>query len=524
MQSAKSGRHGLSRSTTFLIWTAIIGTDLSGFSFFTSRGLSNLYGDGIAHVEGARRIFDSLSPGYHQIGTVWLPLFHLLAAPLAISDTLWRSGLAGSLVSAVAFALAAWFVFRLACEINRNVAAGLLALAGFLLSVNLLYLASAPMTEVLSILWAVLMVLFLVRFQQSGRTRTLIAAAGVALLGTLTRYDAWYLLPFATPFVFLASRDAWKNRFWKAMLFGLIAAAGPVAWILHNAYRFHDPFAFYNGPGSAKAIYAHQLATTGFRYPTDGSLWISAHYYIEDLKLVAGPWSLMLAVLGAVVLLLDRKEWRQRAAALLLVAPLPFYIQSLAYSGVALYVPTLFPHSYYNLRYGVEMAPALAVFPSFLVSARLSPERRAGLLVMFMIVLAGQWIGAVWPGVRRIPVVAEAIANTPCKAEAQQDTIRFLRSHYKGGRVLLDADEWLCVMPQVGIPYRDIVEPRDLNRVQRLAAATRNDDVRWIVTESGDAVDQLMRSFPAAFADFKLEDRQSLAEGSYVEIWRRPSL
>src|SRR5574337_608546 len=82
----------------------IVAVAAANLRFFYSRGLSNLYGDGIAHMEGARRIFDSLTPGYAEIGSVWLPLYHLIVSPLAQSDFLWRSGLAGSLVSTVAFA------------------------------------------------------------------------------------------------------------------------------------------------------------------------------------------------------------------------------------------------------------------------------------------------------------------------------------------------------------------------------------------------------------------------------------
>ena len=520
MQNAKSGEPHVSRSTALLIWAAIAVMDVTSLSFFASHGLSNLYGDGMAHVEGARRLFDSLAPGYQQIGTVWLPLFHLLAAPLAINITLWRTGLAGSLISAAAFAVAAWLIFRLGFEMNRNVSAGVLALAGFLLCVSLLYLASAPMTEVPAILWAVLVTFFLFRFQQSGRTAPLLWASIAALLGTLTRYDGWYLLPFATLFVLLSRRDSWTERLQHAVVFCSIAAVGPLLWIVHNAYRFHNPFAFYNGPGSAKAIYVHQLLTTGFAYPTDGSLWISAHYYLEDLRLVLGPWSLILACLGAIVWVLEQEQRRPRAATLLLLVPLPFYVESLAFSSVALYVPTLFPHSYYNLRYGLEMVPALALLPSFLLSNRLAPERRSGLLALLIAVLAGQCVGAVWRGARKIPVVTEAIVNTPCRAKAQQDVVRFLRGRYKGGEVFLDSGEWPCVMPQVGIPYREIVTPRDKSFMAELhsdAVAA----VSWIILERGDSVDNVMESFPDAFKDFAQVDLRHLRDRSYVEILRR---
>src|SRR5437870_13638943 len=104
-------------------WAVILVVALGSLYFFYSRNLSNVYGDGIAHMEGARRLWDSLTPGYPEIGSVWLPLFHLLASPLTLSDRLWRTGLAGSIVSTAAFIATAWSVFRLCLEMNRSAAA-----------------------------------------------------------------------------------------------------------------------------------------------------------------------------------------------------------------------------------------------------------------------------------------------------------------------------------------------------------------------------------------------------------------
>src|SRR5512146_1657730 len=128
------------------VWTAIVTVAGGSLAFFYNRGLTDLYGDALAHMEGARRIFDSLTPGMGAIGSVWLPLFHLLAAPIAINNHLWRTGLAGSLVSIVALCVTAWFLFRLGFEMNGSIAAGLVSLATVLLCPNMLYLASTPMT------------------------------------------------------------------------------------------------------------------------------------------------------------------------------------------------------------------------------------------------------------------------------------------------------------------------------------------------------------------------------------------
>src|SRR5579885_2231868 len=142
---------------------------------------------------GSLYFFDSLTPGYEAIGSVWLPLPHLLAAPLAINDILWRTGLAGSLVSAIAFALTAWLLFRVSLEMNHTLTAAAATLASTLLCLNWLYAATTPLTESLAIFWGVLTVFLLFRFQQSGRIKTLVSAALAAFFGTLTRYDGWYL-------------------------------------------------------------------------------------------------------------------------------------------------------------------------------------------------------------------------------------------------------------------------------------------------------------------------------------------
>ena len=58
----------LSLAAGAAVWTFLILGAAANLAYFYSRGLSNLYGDGIAHVEGARRIFDSLTPFF----TSWL--------------------------------------------------------------------------------------------------------------------------------------------------------------------------------------------------------------------------------------------------------------------------------------------------------------------------------------------------------------------------------------------------------------------------------------------------------------------
>jgi Dolichyl-phosphate-mannose-protein mannosyltransferase len=492
----------------------------TGLYVFYSRGLTNLYGDGIAHMEGARRLFDSLTPGYQEIGTVWLPLYHLLVAPLAINDHLWQTGLAGSIVSEAAVALAGWFIFRISLEMNRSAIAAWVALAGFVLCPSMMYLASTPLTEPMMVFWTVLTIYLLFRYQISGSMAALAGASFAATLGALTRYDGWFLLPFAAVFVFFARRARIEERIRNAFFFCCLAGLGPALWLLHNAIRFGNPIEFYNGPFSAQAIYARQVATTGFRYPTDGSLLLSARYFLADLTLILGPWLLELALLGLAVWALNQRDRARRSAALLFLVPFVFYVQSMAHAAVALYVPTLFPHTYYNLRYGIEMLPAAAIFPSFLITDRLPGKIRRVLLVAILAVILAPFASGFWHGPANLPVIEESVQNTPCKAPNEQALIRFFTQHYDGGRILTTVGEWPCLNPAVGIPFHKTIS--EANReIWRQVRRNPEQWVEWIIRGEDDSVDEMMRARPNPFKNFELVERDKPGKEAWVEIYRR---
>src|SRR2546425_11924305 len=86
---------------------------VNAFLFFLSRDQTYVHIDAIAHVNKARGLFDNFQPGLRNLGTVWLPLPHLLSAPLAAIDPLWRNGAAGSLVSVVCFIGTSVFLFAI---------------------------------------------------------------------------------------------------------------------------------------------------------------------------------------------------------------------------------------------------------------------------------------------------------------------------------------------------------------------------------------------------------------------------
>ena len=55
--------------------------------------------DARAHLVVARRIIDSLTPGWQQVGAVWLPLPHLLNMLPVQIDALYRTGASAIAIS-----------------------------------------------------------------------------------------------------------------------------------------------------------------------------------------------------------------------------------------------------------------------------------------------------------------------------------------------------------------------------------------------------------------------------------------
>src|SRR3954469_15502860 len=110
-------------------------------------GLTLSHYDARGHLIVARRIIDNITPGWQQIGAVWLPLPHLLNAIPVQIDAFYRSGASGVAISIASYALAAaaiaWIVLSLTESIPAAVAASLV----FSLNANVVYLQATPMTE-----------------------------------------------------------------------------------------------------------------------------------------------------------------------------------------------------------------------------------------------------------------------------------------------------------------------------------------------------------------------------------------
>jgi 4-amino-4-deoxy-L-arabinose transferase-like glycosyltransferase len=123
------------------------------------------YGDAVAHLHIARRVFDARQPRLTELGSVWLPLPHLLLLPFVQIYSWWANGWAGVIPSALAYLAACAGIYRLARTGSRPPSA--LALAFFALNPNLLYLQTTAMTEPLFVCEMVWVAVWLVEWRAS---------------------------------------------------------------------------------------------------------------------------------------------------------------------------------------------------------------------------------------------------------------------------------------------------------------------------------------------------------------------
>ncbi|HYA16302.1 MAG TPA: glycosyltransferase family 39 protein [Bryobacteraceae bacterium] len=315
-------------------------------------GCTLWFGDAEAHLNIARRIVDSRSPGLYQIGSVWLPLPHLLMAPLVRKDWYWQTGLAGAIPAAICMTLAATFLFATLRRLFDSAVAAAAGTAVFLLNPNTLYLGSIPMTEPVFFASSLALLYFTVRFHATQGWGAILGASLAAFCGTLTRYDGWALLPVVALFILVAGpRNRFPKRLACAIVFSIIAAAGPFLWLLHNRWFYGDPLYFYRGPYSAIAI------TGAMPYPGKNNWPVAAQYFFEAGRLVAGWPGLLIGAAGLALCLWRRAIW----PVFLLLVPCAFYISSVHGSGTPIFVPTLWPFTHYNTRFALAFLPLVAL-------------------------------------------------------------------------------------------------------------------------------------------------------------------
>jgi len=350
-----------------LVWGLLVLSVVTYWSYYRN-GLGLAYNDARSHLDIGRRVVEGLKPGLAQLGSVWLPLNHILMVPTIWNDWMWHSGLSGAIQSMVGFVITGLVVSWYLKELKVGLLGRLAGVGLFIANLNVLYLQSTAMTELLLIVTMTLGAYELLLWHKDETLLHLIKAGFWIMMSTLVRYDGWFLLVTA---MMLIVRQAWaKSGYKKAegvvVFFMTLAALGIGLWLLWNLLIFKDPLYFAFGPFSAHAQ-QQQLNDAGVLITK--SNWLqSVKVYAVALLYNSYTIPTILAGVGMLLLWADKSLSKAvRWSSLALLAPLVFNILALYLGFSVLFIQGIAGNTWFNVRYGIMLMPAIAIFIGFLV-------------------------------------------------------------------------------------------------------------------------------------------------------------
>jgi hypothetical protein len=448
--------------------------------YYASAGLTLSHYDARGHLIVARRIVDSLTPGWQQIGAVWLPLPHLLNLLPSQVDAFYRTGYSAVAISIASSGLAAYALAALVRLDSLSAAAAIAAPLVLALNPNTLYLQSTPMTEPLLLGLVLLSTLLMRKWVATGLNGP---AVGVALfLACWTRYEAW---PFTIALVALA---------WLALLrcgtlpraaaqrVGLIALypAAAVALFLVNS----------------RVTVGAWFVASGFFVPDNPALgrplW-AAGQVLGGANTVAG-WPLVAAGLASALAIIGAAaRRRERTTMLLALAPL-------AMAALPWYA-FLQGHPY-RVRYMVVQVAALALAAGGGIG--LLGRRRAAATATALVAAC---LYARPPFDQSAAMVREAQWDRRNSAGRAVVTA-FLAAHHDGRPIMASMGSlghYMQELSRAGFDIRDFLHEGngDLWKAALPAPAAH---VRWILieekAEGGDTLAERARRDPAFLRGF----------------------
>ena len=479
------------------VLAAILGT--YGAAVYWRAGLSLSHYDAKAHLVVARRILDSLTPSWEQIGAVWLPLPHVLNALPVQIDFFYRTGAFAITISIASFAVTVACVSAIVRKANGTRTGAILAAALFALNPNVLYLQSTPMTEPLLFALSSLVVLHLTEWVVSEELRIKSAVGWTIVLACLTRYEAW---PIVGASMAIAAIAKWQ----RGAEFNAVARE-----ISRLAIYPALTVVFFLGLSFAST--GVWFVTGGFYVPDPklqgqvGAVWEAIR---EGVVSLAGPTLVSSAEIAAAFLLLlavTRRKWTVMIMPIALLASiaLPFYA---FYSG----------HPF-RIRYEVPLILGAAACIGTAVSTlRLAAPLLAIPLLFFCVREAPAFD-------RAAPMIVEAQLDRDNSAGRRAVTA-CLQQQYDGTTIMASMGSLAHYMQELsnaGFNLSDFIHEGSGPIWQRAFYGEPSPFVGWVLVEEraegGDMLYQKQQSWPGFLAGY---DR--VCEGGNVALYKRRTL
>ncbi len=483
------------------------------FAYYYSAGLTTAHYDAKARLLMARKLFDSTSPGYLQMGTHWLPLLHILYLPFVAIDSQYRTGLIPSLISVASYALSGGLLYGIVRRVSGSWRAGVFAGVLFLSNSNWQYLQSSPLTEPVFTVLMLLAVDRLLAWRQNPEAAAPWSAAVWTALCCLCRYEGWLLFGGVLSYLlFERWRGALDRRTsMRAVSVFLIAFVLPVA--AHFGY-------LYALTGES---FFHRVARGHTSpYVTHKRPFLSLAYHMAELAQIAASVPLVMAIGGIAYCLRSRER---------VIRWLPLF---LLWLPSVMNVAALYWGLIYRVRYSTLLVPAVAVFAGLVALS--STALRRTLTVSVLVVASLPWASRLlphsWdfraffagPGIVLLPLTAlglflYAIARNRhlwaslalCVAGAQvpvlkgeyrpilvealehnyieperQQVLTYLKQNYDGSRILIDIARLAPMVYDTGLPVREFIYNAGAQSEWTKALRDPASEVGWICMQKDD--------------------------------------
>jgi|SRR5579885_759625 len=444
------------------------------------------YGDAESHINIAKKVVGSLTPGFAQLGGIWLPLTHILMIPFVFFDPLWRTGLAGSIVSGIFFIAACVYIYKTALLLTRNMLASFITFLVFALNLNIVYMQSTPMTEVPLIALFILSSYYFIKYLlNQNALPSLLLAALFAFAASLTRYDGWFLVFFEAICIigpYLRNKTLFKEKTGDVILFLTLAGFGILCWFGWCYLILGDPLYFMDSMYSARAQQLSWLAKG--ELPAYHNLFLSIVYYTYTALANIGLPIFIVSSIGLLVFFFDKTVQKKFWIVVVLLVPFIFNVVSLFLGQDVIFIPGLTPAHFewhlFNVRYGIQMVPTAAIFFGYLF-AKMKIQGKLTLSLLFLLEF-----GLIAIGYENVITLADGTHGLSA-AIIPTNVENFINTHYHGGLVLIDDYARTISITRSTIPMQDIIyvgnKPYwDISLKHPETYAT------WIIMQKNDAV------------------------------------
>ncbi len=476
----------------------VLAVSATAYSF--KHDLIIAYGDAESHLDIAKRIVNSITPGFAQMGGIWLPVPHLLMLPFIWSDFMWRTGLAGSMVSGICYLISTIYIYKTSMLLTKNKLASFAAALVFATNPNILYMQSTPMTELTLIAFFNLSTYYFMLYIKDQRnTLALMLASIYAFIASLSRYDGWFLVAFegliviashfSIPDVIKTLKEHRYMRLWnkfqqaqgRAIFYGTVACFGILLWMIWDYLILGDPFYFTNSQFSAKTQQQNWQARG--ELPASHNVGIALLYYLMTSLSNAGVLVFFVGVVGFVVYILDKEQRNKLFIATMLLIPFIFNVFTLYAGQSVIFIPHVTPVSFewrlFNVRYGVMMIPSIAIFIGFLFAKR----QYIGRILIAGFILAQFGLFAIGYS----SVISLADGTEGLSSAKRPDAERWIIKNYDHGLVLIDDYARTLSIVRSGIPMQDIIYVGNKPYWDESLYAPEK-YARWIITQQNDTV------------------------------------